>query len=726
MRPNRVSNSIDVIAQASHAAYEVMEHTPFEARIPINPNTLMFTDTKVQNNYLSDIYLGRSEGQVAGELKNALTIYYVFLVPYLTLIFAVSLGAYFYDVMTASEVGFHCSVSAAILAFSIALVKGTLTHKEIRLKTHFWYCAISVIAITYFLLGDSRVYTSFIDGNESEHRIKILGVVGVLAFFQLVSFYNFFMCFLLVSYTIVLHGALIFGTTSQSMSEKVWEFLNLLILLIGGLFWCHQYDFRCKQIFWRLKVEENAFSSLKEDASRTVRDYEPDTNIGSEFEKLIRDCDELRNRIKNSASVIIFKDVRNSLKHSATLAEHIKRQIVHGINHHVFLMQPDLNGLDEEDKEFIHDHYADVSRASGTSTSRKNSLVLIDVPFHGRNIAIGFSELEQMLDGIGKNWAFDIWLVHQSTGRSVSVVGKYLLHKWGYLEKASVKESVVDKFLLSLEANYRSNPYHNACHAADVMHSCLFFILNSDLKNHLDQFELLATTVAALGHDVGHPGLTNRFLVNARDKLAIRYNDMSVLENMHCSIIFELLQEDSSNILSTLAVEEWVRVRKMVVDMVLATDLAKHFEIVSVFKTRAFNVNDIQLEVAEDKLLVMKMSLKCADVSHSSKPLAQHQYWTNLVSEEFFLQGDKEKELGLAVSMYCDRDTTDLPKSQAGFLKNICVPLFESFAAFLRSDALHNQVMLSLKFNLHYWENVTLKSQEKDFLDGNTLPIGNS
>jgi len=98
-------------------------------------------------------------------------------------------------------------------------------------------------------------------------------------------------------------------------------------------------------------------------------------------------------------------------------------------------------------------------------------------------------------------------------------------------------------FFTELEAGYLDNPYHNSRHAADVCHSLLYFIKNSDLKNHLSVLEILASVIASCAHDVGHGGLTNRYLIMMRDKLAFRYNDQSVLENMHCALTYTILQK---------------------------------------------------------------------------------------------------------------------------------------------------------------------------------------
>ena len=56
------------------------------------------------------------------------------------------------------------------------------------------------------------------------------------------------------------------------------------------------------------------------------------------------------------------------------------------------------------------------------------------------------------------------------------------------------------------------------------------------------QLEVLAALVAAVIHDVDHPGRNNQFLVVTEDPLAILYNDESVLENHHLALAFELMK----------------------------------------------------------------------------------------------------------------------------------------------------------------------------------------
>lgn len=54
----------------------------------------------------------------------------------------------------------------------------------------------------------------------------------------------------------------------------------------------------------------------------------------------------------------------------------------------------------------------------------------------------------------------------------------------------------------------------------------------------------------------------------------------------------------------------------------------------------------------------------CADLSNPTKTLAIYRQWTERIMEEFFRQGDKERERGMEISAMCDKHTASVEKSQ--------------------------------------------------------------
>ena len=112
-----------------------------------------------------------------------------------------------------------------------------------------------------------------------------------------------------------------------------------------------------------------------------------------------------------------------------------------------------------------------------------------------------------------------------------------------------------------------------------------------------------------------------------------------------------------------LSTQDFRSIRKMIIEMILATDMSKHFEKFGAFKVRNEVSRDLDLDSHPDKMLVYSIILKSADIGHTAKPLELHQVWTYKVVEEFYCQGDLEREHSLPISMYCDRLTTDLAKS---------------------------------------------------------------
>ena len=61
-------------------------------------------------------------------------------------------------------------------------------------------------------------------------------------------------------------------------------------------------------------------------------------------------------------------------------------------------------------------------------------------------------------------------------------------------------------------------PYHNSTHAADVLQALCFLLSKGKLHERFEPLEIAAAIIAAVVHDVAHPGVNNAFLdaINVR------------------------------------------------------------------------------------------------------------------------------------------------------------------------------------------------------------------
>lgn len=67
-----------------------------------------------------------------------------------------------------------------------------------------------------------------------------------------------------------------------------------------------------------------------------------------------------------------------------------------------------------------------------------------------------------------------------------------------------------------------------------------------------------------------------------------------------------------------------------------------------------------------DKSKALSLVLHCCDISHPAKRWDLHRQWTERLLEEFFRQGDEERQLGIPFSPLCDRNNTLVAESQIG------------------------------------------------------------
>ncbi|KHJ84913.1 hypothetical protein OESDEN_15367, partial [Oesophagostomum dentatum] len=83
-----------------------------------------------------------------------------------------------------------------------------------------------------------------------------------------------------------------------------------------------------------------------------------------------------------------------------------------------------------------------------------------------------------------------------------------------------IPSSVFVTYLLNLEHHYRTNPYHNHIHAADVAQSMHVLLTSPVLTEVFSDLEVMAAIFAGAIHDVDHPGFTNQYLINSSEFLS--------------------------------------------------------------------------------------------------------------------------------------------------------------------------------------------------------------
>lgn len=306
-------------------------------------------------------------------------------------------------------------------------------------------------------------------------------------------------------------------------------------------------------------------------------------------------------------------------------------------------------------------------------------------------------------------WDFDVFAADLVTeGNALSHIALYLFHHQELHEVLDVEMIIVSNFFTLVQQGYMAkNPYHNAIHGADVMQSVHYFTQLETVREHLTPLDQAVALIAAACHDLGHNGVNNAFHIAEKSKLAVRYNDQAVLENFHVAQAFHLMFNvtNDANVFEHLSPEDMTYARGLMIEMVLATDMSKHFADVAMFKTKIVNefANErIHIESVMDKNILLKLVLHTSDISNPAKPRKIMLRWTDRVVEEFFEQGDQELAAGRTVSMFMDRRTPTLMKSQCGFIDFIVKPLFELWSEI--SPQVERDGFTQIVKNREFWQ----------------------
>lgn len=179
--------------------------------------------------------------------------------------------------------------------------------------------------------------------------------------------------------------------------------------------------------------------------------------------------------------------------------------------------------------------------------------------------------------------------------------------------------------------------YHNFRHAVDVLQSVFHSLVQigslppypagadpspfahqkSPIAQLVGPFEALSLLISAIGHDVGHPGVNNMFLVKLNAPLAQLYNDQSVLEAFHCAAYSQILRRHWPAAFLDKSL------RKLMISTILATDMGVHSDYMQQLgnlQERVHETKDMDVWAPKDvdwaRTLVCGLLIKCADISN--------------------------------------------------------------------------------------------------------------
>lgn len=275
------------------------------------------------------------------------------------------------------------------------------------------------------------------------------------------------------------------------------------------------------------------------------------------------------------------------------------------------------------------------------------------------------------------------------------------------LEQWQLTPCEIRTFLLACRASYNSFVlYHNFRHAIDVLQSLFCFLVHigalppygsislspdsqSPIASLLTPFDTLTLLISAIGHDVGHPGVNNFFLVKLNAPLAQLYNDNSVLEAFHCAAFSQILRRYWP------AAFKDRQLRKLLISSILATDMGVHQKFMERlgYLQEKFYANGKSVDgwKPQDKeiykTLVCGLLIKCADISNVARPWDIAEKWTKILQEEFANQGEMEREVGMETALFGGPpelgNVYKLATGQIGFMSVFALPLFEGVSDIL-------------------------------------------
>lgn len=408
------------------------------------------------------------------------------------------------------------------------------------------------------------------------------------------------------------------------------------------------------------------------------------------------------------------------------------------------LLPLDVTGI-VSTMSFVIDHNANKLPAVEARIRSLNSTIIDSIDFKSLLADSTDTNLSKLCHAVG-HWSFP---AHElSNDDLVYCVVIILTYALDHIEaQGSHPDFVVPTpnellaFVFMVRDTYKNgNPFHNFRHAVDVLQACFHYLVRLTCLPQFEQFEVdpradelpllsrkakllkytrlvatkksetsssegkvahlnplqaLGLLIAALGHDVGHPGVTNAFLIKHAAPTSQLYSERSVLELYHSSVFLNKILRINWPSLLELETDPQSKLpmKSLIIGSILATDMAEHFEYIHKLKEFEMLTNRWDSKV----LLIASLLIKCADISNVTRPLRVSSQWALVLSREFAEVDLLDAKLTKHASVKLDVDYAKLPttlddvlllnpdlhKGQIFFIQTFAEGLFKSILELL-------------------------------------------
>lgn len=231
-------------------------------------------------------------------------------------------------------------------------------------------------------------------------------------------------------------------------------------------------------------------------------------------------------------------------------------------------------------------------------------------------------------------------------------------------------------FIVEVQSHYNSVPYHNWRHATDATQFVYYFISMEPVSRMLSSIDKLALLLSVICHDLEHNGHTNDFHRKTNSDFAKESGpDLPPLENHHQKLAKILIQKYLHYTLDNITQEQKEYLFQLVTDIIFSTDMSRHKYFVD-----KINENIGKFDGSNEmRTLACQAIMKLADLSNTCRPFHDAIKMAKRLTDEWYIQGDDERKLGLPISRGMDRlNPIPLPKDQIGFYKFCTQQLLEA------------------------------------------------